>query len=80
MSGIIATILANPTVLAVLAGIAAVIAAIVRGRRAGAAAERAKQAEAERKARTIADEVDNDIGAIPPSKARKELKEWSPDR
>ena len=36
--------------------------------------------EAERKARTIADEVDNDIGAIPPSKARKELKEWSPDR
>lgn len=47
MSGIIATILANPTVLAVLTGVAAVIAAIVRSRRAGAAAERAKQAEAE---------------------------------
>ena len=80
MSGIFTTILATPAVLTVLAGIAAIIAAIVRGRRAGAAAERAKQAEAERKARTIADEVDNDIGAIPPSKARKELKEWSPDR
>lgn len=80
MAGIIATILANPTVLAVLAGLAAVIAAIVRSRRAGAVAERAKQAEAERKARTIADEVDNDVGAIPPQKARKELKEWSPDR
>jgi hypothetical protein len=80
MSGIIATILANPTVLAVLAGLAAVVAAIVRSRRAGAAAERAKQVEAERRARTIADEVDNDVGAIPPKKARKELKEWSPDR
>jgi len=39
MSGIIATILANPTVLAVLAGVAAVIVAIVRARRAEAAAE-----------------------------------------
>lgn len=39
MTGIIATILANPTVLAVLAGLAAVIAAIVRVRRAEAAAE-----------------------------------------
>lgn len=77
MSGIIATILANPTVLAVLAGIAAVVAAIVRGRRAGAAAERAKQAERERKARTVADEVDNDVGAMPPAEARKELSKWS---
>lgn len=77
MSGIIATILTNPTVLAVLAGLAAVIAAIVRSRRTGAAAERAKQAEAERRARTIADEVDNDIGALPPDKAREELKRWA---
>jgi len=77
MSGIIATILANPTVLAVLAGIAAVVAAIVRGRRAGAAAERAKQAEREREARATADEVDNDIGAMPPAEARKELSKWS---
>jgi len=79
MSGLIATILANPTVLAVLAGIAAVVAAIVRGRRAGAAAERARQAERERKARAVADEVDNDIGAMPPAEAREELSKWSRD-
>jgi len=79
MSGLIATILANPTVLAVLAGIAAGVAAIVRGRRAGAAAERARQAERERKARAVADEVDNDIGAMPPAEAREELSKWSRD-
>ena len=79
MSGLIATIVANPPVLAVLAGIAAVVAAIVRGRRAGAAAERARQAERERKARAVADEVDNDIGAMPPAEAREELSKWSRD-
>jgi len=79
MSGLIATILANPPVLGFLAGIAPVVAAIVRGRRAGAAAERARQAERERKARAVADEVDNDIGAMPPAEAREELSKWSRD-
>lgn len=39
--------------------------------------ERAKQAAAEAKARDIADEVQNDIGAMPPDEARKELGKWS---
>jgi hypothetical protein len=45
-------------------------------RKAGAASERDKQAAREAKARTIADEVDNDIGAMPPDEARKDLKRW----
>ncbi len=44
--------------------------------RTGAAKERAKQAEAERAAMDIADQVQNDVGAIPPDKRRSELKEW----
>jgi len=79
MSGLIATILANPTVRARLRGIRACVPPIVRGRRAGAAAERARQAERERKARAVADEVDNDIGAMPPAEAREELSKWSRD-
>lgn len=39
--------------------------------------ERAKQAAAEAKARDIADQVDNDIGAMPPDAAREALKRWS---
>jgi hypothetical protein len=46
-------------------------------RKAGIASERDKQAAREAKARTIADEVDNDIGAMPPDEARKELSRWS---
>lgn len=46
-------------------------------RRSGAKAERAKQAEREAKARDIADQVDNDVGAMPPEQAREELKKWS---
>lgn len=80
MTALLLSLLSNPTVLAILAGIAAAFGWGLKKQRDGAAKERAKQAEAERKARTIADEVDNDIGAIPPPKARKELKEWSPDR
>lgn len=47
-----------------------------RLRQSGANAEKAKQAKAEAKARDIADEVDNDIGAVPPAEAREELKRW----
>lgn len=80
MSGIIAImeiLSSNATVVMILAGIAAFAGALIRGRRAGAAAERARQAERERKARATADEVDNDIGAMPPDEARKELSKWS---
>lgn len=46
-------------------------------RRSGAQAERAKQAKAEQKAREVADQVDNDIGAMPPDQAREALKRWA---
>jgi hypothetical protein len=58
---------------------AALIAAIViylRGRVDGAKLERTEQHEAEAKARDIADQVDNDVGAMPPDKRREELKRW----
>jgi hypothetical protein len=42
-------------------------------RRAGAKAERAKQAEQETAARDIRDQVQNDIGAMPADKVRAEL-------
>jgi hypothetical protein len=60
----------------ILAGIGLVIGAF-KWRASIIAKERAKQAEAERKARTIADEVDNDVVALPPDKAREELKRWA---
>lgn len=40
-------------------------------------AERAKQAEAEAKARDIADEVESDIGMLHSEEAREALKRWS---
>jgi len=43
----------------------------------GKAAERAKQLEAEAKARDISDQVQNDVGALPADAARKELQSWS---
>jgi len=46
--------------------------------RIGAKKEIAKQAEAEAKARDIADQVDNDLTLLTPDQKRKELGEWSP--
>ena len=45
-------------------------------RRAGAAKEKARQAASEAKARTIADEVENDVGALTPEQRRERLKKW----
>ena len=39
--------------------------------------ERAKQAEAEAKARDVADQVDNDVGAMTPEQRKEALKKWS---
>ncbi len=55
----------------------ALVVAFFKGRSGGVAKERAKQAEREQKARDIASKVDNDVGAIPPADARKELGKWS---
>jgi hypothetical protein len=60
----------------IVGGLGLVFAAF-KIRQSGAKAERAKQAAKEAAARTIADEVENDVGALPGSKAREELGKWS---
>ena len=60
----------------ILAGLGA-LAWGFRQRRAGANAERAKQAAAEKKARTIADDVENDVGALTPEQRREALRKWA---
>lgn len=77
MSAIVTFFFSNPTMLAIGAGVIAAAAAWFKGRLSGAKAERAKQAEAEIKARDIADAVDNDVGALPPDAARAELDKWA---
>lgn len=61
---------------AALGALASVVIAYARGRVVGARLERANQAEGEKKARDVADQVDNDVGALPPKDAREELKRW----
>jgi membrane protein DedA with SNARE-associated domain len=71
MSGLTAILVAA------LGALASVAIAYTRGRIIGARLERANQAEAENKARDLADQVDNDVGATPPKDAREELRRWS---
>lgn len=66
-----------PYLIAAIGALVAIIAAYARGRLTGAKLERADQAAAEKKARDVADQVDNDVGALPPKDAREELKKWS---
>lgn len=56
--------------LAILAGMAVWLF------RLGGKGQALKQAQADAKARDIADAVDNDVGAMPPADAREELKRW----
>jgi hypothetical protein len=79
MSALLAWLLTNPTVLAISAGIIGALGWGFHQRLAGAQAERSKQAEAEDAARNVADQVDNDIGALPVDAVRKELKSWARD-
>jgi len=60
-----------------VAAVGAALLLVLQQRRAGAKAERAKQAERESKARDIADQVDNDVGTLPPETVKKELGRWS---
>lgn len=46
-------------------------------RQSGINSERAKQAQAEAKARDVKDQVQNDVGALPPDVARARLRQWS---
>ncbi|MHA6686338.1 hypothetical protein [Mesorhizobium sp. A556] len=74
------TLLASKAGTYIIGGVAilaAFVATYVKGRLSGAKLERDHQAASEAKARDIADQVDNDIGALPGSKAREELGKWS---
>lgn len=76
MSSIIALLVeAWPIVLGVLGVIGAWGWGKMKEREGRKEAE-AAQAKREAKARDIADEVDNDIGALPPDKRREELRKW----
>lgn len=79
MSALLSFLLGNPTVLGVGAAILAALGWGLRQRLAGERAERARQAATEAAARDIASQVQNDIGALPPEVARKELKSWARD-
>lgn len=46
-------------------------------RQSGVNAERSRQAQEEARARDIADQVDNDLGALTPAQARERLRQWS---
>lgn len=77
MSAILAFLLGNPTLLAIGAAIIGGLGFGFQQRLAGAKAERVRQAAAEAAAHDIADQVQNDIGALPADAARKELKSWA---
>ncbi|TPO01825.1 ABC transporter permease [Mesorhizobium sp. B1-1-5] len=79
MSALLAWLLTNPTILAIAAGLVGAIGWGFSQRLAGARAERSKQADAEAAARDVADQVDNDVGALPADAVRKELKSWARD-
>ena len=73
----IAWLLSNPTILALGFGVIAAAGAWFKGRLSGAKAERLNQIAAEAKARDIADQVQNDVGALPADAAREELSRWA---
>ncbi|TPJ75991.1 ABC transporter permease [Mesorhizobium sp. B2-6-2] len=79
MSALLGWILTNPTILAIGAGLVGALGWGFRQRLAGARAERSKQADAEAAARDVADQVDNEVGALPADAVRKELKSWARD-
>lgn len=77
MTALLLSFLSNPTMLAIMGGLLAVLVAFFKGNSRGARLERAKQAEAEHKARTIADEIDDAVAGRSPQANREELKKWS---
>ena len=79
MSALFAVLLGNKALLGFLASVIAALCWGFHQRLAGAKAERAKQAAVEAAARAVADQVQNDIGALPADAVRKELKSWARD-
>lgn len=79
MSALLSFFVGNPALLGMLASIIAALGWGFHQRRAGASAERSRQAATETAARDIANQIENDIGALPTETARKELKSWARD-
>lgn len=77
MTALLAWLVTNPTILAIIGGILTVFGIGWQQRRAGAKAEKAKQAEREAKAREAADRIDRQIDAMHPEAVKKELGKWS---
>jgi hypothetical protein len=71
---ILLSLLLNPTVLAILAGVFGALGWGWKQRRAGAASERAKQAKADERVRDIADDIQNDVRAMSPEQVDAELR------
>jgi hypothetical protein len=61
----------------IIAGALGVLGWGIAQRRSGARNERARQAASEAKAQDIADDVQNDVGALTPGQAREALRKWS---
>ncbi|MDG4883015.1 ABC transporter permease [Mesorhizobium sp. WSM4884] len=79
MTALLSVLSGNPAILGVLTSVIAALGWGLHQRLAGARAERARQTEAEAATRALADQVDNDIGALPAGAVKKELKSWARD-
>lgn len=79
MTALLSMLLAKATPYIIGAGaiLAAFAAAYLKGRSAGKRTAETAQKAKEAQARDIADQVDNDVGALPADLARKELGKWS---
>ncbi|AZO08576.1 MULTISPECIES: ABC transporter permease [unclassified Mesorhizobium] len=77
MTALLSFLLGNPALLRLMASFIAALGWGFHQRLAGARAERARQAAGETAARDVADQVDNDIAALPADAIRKELKSWA---
>lgn len=79
MTALLSFLVGNPALLGMLASIIAALGWGFHQRLAGASVERTRQAATETAARDIANQIQNDIGALPADAARKELKSWAKD-
>ena len=75
-SAVLAWLLSNPTIIAIIAAVVGALGYGYSQRRAGAAKEKARQAASEAKARTIADEIDDAVAGRTAEENRKRLKGW----
>lgn len=77
MTALFLWLASNPTIIAIVGGILAALGYGYSQRRAGAKTEREKQQAEQRKARTIADEIDDAVAGRSPSEVEKELSKWA---